>query len=113
MTARFYDRVPHPLRFEMVLCLVKGDPRALLQMPQHFSRKIDMAIQAGADCRTAERKLTQRFDRFLRARLRVSNLLRVTGKFLPQSDRGRVHQMGPTDLDNVPEFLRLGVESGV
>src|SRR6266513_2071975 len=98
MTARFHYGVPAPLRFEMVLCLVKGDPRALLQMPQHFSRKIDMAIQACANRCSAERKLTQRFDRFLRARLRISNLLRVTGKFLSRSDRGRVHQMGPTDL---------------
>ena len=113
MTARFHDCVPAPLRFEMVLCLVKGDPSALLQMAQHFARKIHMAIQACADRRSAERKLTQRLHRFLRARLRISNLLRVTGKFLSQSDRGRVHQMGPTDLDDVPEFLRLGFESGV
>src|SRR6266496_5869960 len=80
MTARFHDCVPAPLRFEMVLCLVKGDPSSLLQMPQHFSRKIDMAIQACANRCSAERKLMQSFDRFLRARLPVSNLLRVTGK---------------------------------
>ena len=72
--------------------------------------KIEMAIQAGADCGPAERELAQSFDRFLRARLRIRDLLRVAGEFLSESHRRRVHQMRAPDLDDVPEFFRLGFE---
>src|SRR4030095_15265947 len=102
-----------PLRFEMIFCLVKRDTGALLQVSQHFLWKIDMAIQSCAHCRSAERKLTHDFDRFLCAFFRVSDLLRVTGKFLTEPDRCRVHQMGPANLDDVPEFFCLGLERAV
>ena len=42
----------------------------------------------------------------------VGNLLRVTGKFLAEPDRCRVHKMGPTNLHDVPKFLRLCFERG-
>ena len=82
-------------------------------MPHHFPGKIDMAIQTGADCGPAERKLAQDFDRFLRARLRISDLLRVAGEFLSEPHRRRVHQMRAPDLHDVPEFFRLGFERAV
>ena len=57
MTARFDNRVLSALRFEMIFCLVKCDARALLQMPQHFLRKVDVPIQARAHRGSAQRKL--------------------------------------------------------
>src|SRR5207253_9511467 len=107
MSTQFNNRVLSALRFEMILCLVKGDPGALPQMPQHFAGKIDMAIYPCADRCSAERKLAQSIHRFLRALPGVGNLLGITGKFLPQPDRCRVHQMGPADLDDLPKLFRL------
>ena len=91
----------------MIFCLVKRDTRALLQVSQHFLRKIDVAVQARADRSSAQRKLAQNSQGFLRPLPGVSNLLRVAGKFLAEADRRRVHQMRPSDLDDVPEFVRL------
>src|SRR5436305_1197628 len=79
----------------------------LLDVPQHFVRKIGMPIQSGADRGTSEGNLTQNFDRFLRAFLSVHDLLRVARKFLAESHRRRIHQMRPTDLNNVPKFFCL------
>jgi hypothetical protein len=50
-----------------------------------------MAVQTGADRGSAQRNFAQSFDCFLRARLRVRDLLRVTGKFLAEPDRRRIH----------------------
>ena len=107
LPARFDNCILSALRFEMIFCFVKRDAGPLLQMPQHFFRKIDVPVQAGANGRPAKRQFAQNFDRFLRAVLRICNLLRVTGKFLTEPDRRRVHQMCPADLDDVPEFFRL------
>ena len=107
MTARFDNRVLSALCFEMIFCFVKFDARPLFQVPQNFLRQIDVPIQASADRSSAQRKLAQNFDRFLRAFFRIGNLLRVAGKFLAKPDRRRIHQMGPADLDDVPEFFRL------
>src|SRR5438876_8036431 len=82
MTARFDNGNLSALRLEMIFCLVKRDAGALLQMPQHFFRKIDMPVQPRADCCPAKGQLSQNFDRFFRARLCISNLLGVTRKFL-------------------------------
>ena len=79
-------------------------------MPHHFAGKIEMPIQAGADGGSAERELAQNFDRFFARALSVIDLLRVTGKFLAEPHRRRIHQMGAADLDDVPEFLRFRVE---
>ena len=105
--ARFDNCVLAALRFEMIFRLVKRDAGPLLQMPQHFFRKIDVPVQAGANCRPAKRQFAQNFDRSLRAVLCVGNLLRVTGKFLTEPDRRGVHQMCPANLDDVPEFFSL------
>src|SRR5437867_5832972 len=113
MTARFYDRVFSPLRFEMVFRLTKRDASTLLQMPQHFAWKIDMTIQTCAHGRSTERKLAQSLDRFLRAFFGVNNLLRIAGKFLAEPHRRRIHQVGPADLDDLPKFLRLGADHGM
>ena len=91
MTARFDNCILSSLGFEMILCLVKRDAGALFEMPEYFLRKIDMPIQTCADSRPAERQFTQSFDRFFGARLRVSNLLGVPGKFLAEPDWGRIH----------------------
>src|SRR5438270_13335696 len=91
----------------MIFCLAKRDTRALLQVSQHFLRKIDVAVQARADRSSPQRKLAQNFQGFLRPLLGVSNLLRVAGKFLAEADRRRVHQMRTSDLDDVPEFILL------
>src|SRR4030095_1459342 len=110
MPAYFNNRILPSLRFEMILCLVKRDAGALLQMPQHLSRKINMAVETCAHRRSAQRELAPNFDRFLRPFFGISNLLRVPGKFLSEPDRRRVHQMGPAYLNDFPEFFRLGVE---
>ncbi len=72
-----------------------------------------MPIQPRADGSAAEREFFQNRDRFLRAFARISDLLRVSGKFLTESDRGRIHQMGATDLDDLPKFLALCIERAV
>jgi hypothetical protein len=113
VTADFNDRVFSALRFKVVFCLVKRDASVLLQMPQHFFWKIDVSVQAGAHRGPAHCKFTQSFDRFLRAFFGISNLLRVTGEFLPEANRCRIHQMGSTDLHDIPELLRLSCKCGV
>ena len=57
MTAHFHDGVFATLRFEMVFCFVKDDAGALLQVPQYFSREIDISIQTCAYSCSAKRKL--------------------------------------------------------
>ena len=94
----------------MIFRLVKRDPGALLNVSQHLAGKIDIPVQTGANGGATERELAQNFDRFLRPLLSVSNLLRVTGKFLAESDRRRIHQMRPPNLDNLPKLLRLRVQ---
>src|SRR6478672_1663144 len=110
MAARFYHCVLAALRFEMIFRLVKCDPGALFDVIQYFLWKIEMTIQTGADCGPPKRNFAQSFDRFLRARLRIRDLLRVAGEFLSESHRRRVHQMRAPNLDDVPEFFRLGFE---
>src|SRR6187401_1913870 len=107
MAARLDNCVLAALSFEMIFCFVEFYPGPLLDVVQHFLRKIDMAIQTGADCSPAERNLTQSFDRFLRARLRVRDLLRVAGEFLSESHWCRVHQVRAPNLHDVPEFFGL------
>src|SRR5437868_3222747 len=94
----------------MVLCFVKCNPAAVLNVSQHLLREIDMSIQAGTNCGPADCELTQNVDRFFGARFSISDLLRVTGEFLAEPDRRRVHQMRAADFDDVPKFLRFGVE---
>src|SRR5713101_7924895 len=95
---------------EMIFCFAKSNASPLLDVPQHFARKIDMPVQTGADRSASKRKLTQNFDRFFRAVFSVSDLLSVAGEFLTQPDRGRIHQMRPADLDDVPKFLCLRIQ---
>src|SRR5207302_4395044 len=69
-----------------------------------------MSIQTGPNRSPAKRYLAQHFECFFSALFSVSNLLRVTGEFLPEPDRCRVHQMGPADLDNIPKLFCLCLE---
>src|SRR5437762_5115229 len=110
MAAPLYNGVLAALGFEMIFRLVKCYAGPLLDVVQHFLGKIDMAIQTSADCGPAERNLTQSFDCFLRARLRIRDLLRIAGEFLSESHWRRVHQMRASNLHDVPEFFRLGFE---
>ena len=66
-----------------------------------------------ADRRAAEGQLPQDRDRPLRPFARIGNLPGVAAEFLAEPDRGRIHQMGPADLDDPPEFVRLDVERAV
>ena len=66
-----------------------------------------MPIQPGANRGAAEGELSQRVDRLLGTPFPGTNLLRVTAEFLAEPDRRCVHQMGPTDLDHVVEFVRF------
>ena len=113
MSARFDNCVLAALRFKMIFRLMKCDPGALFDVVQDFLGKIEMAIQTSADCGSAQCDLAQSFDSFLRTRLPIRNLLRVSGEFLAQPNRCRVHQMRPTDLDDVPKFLRFCFKRGV
>src|SRR6476620_7157125 len=97
----------------MIFRFVECYPGALLDVIQYFSGKIDVAIQTSADCGPAERNLAHSFDRFLRARLRIRDLLRVAREFLSESYRRRVHQMRASNLYDVPEFLGLGFKRAV
>ena len=76
-------------------------------MRHHFFRKIDVAIQAR--CRRLFRRARVPAETRARSRalVRISDLLGVTGEFLAEPDRGRIHQMGAADLDHVPKFFRL------
>src|SRR5262249_23098576 len=107
MATRLDNCVLAALRFEMIFRLVKYDAGALLDVMQHFLRKLDMTIQTGADRGSAQRNFAPSFDGLLRARLRVRDLLRVTGKFLAEPDRRRIHQMRSADFYDVPKFLRF------
>ena len=91
VTADFNDCVLSTLRLKVVFCLAKSDAGALLQMPQHFFWKISMTVETGAYRSSAKCQLTQSFDRFLRAFFGISNLLRVTGEFLPEANWRRIH----------------------
>src|SRR4029077_17700204 len=103
MAARLDNCVLAALRFEMIFRLVERDPGVLLDVIQYFFGKIDMAIQTSADCGPTKRNFAQSFDHFLRARLRISGLLRVAGEFLSESHRSRVHQMRAPNLYDVPD----------
>src|SRR5438445_10981545 len=97
----------------MIFCFVKSNASPLLDVPQHFARKIDMPVQTGADRSASKRKLTQNFDRFFRAVFSVSDLLSVAGKFLTQPDRRLIHQMRPADLDDVSNSLCLRLQYAI
>src|SRR5438876_428869 len=97
----------------MIFRFVKFDVRALLQVPHDFFGKIDMSIQSCAHSRAAKGKLAQDFERFFSTRFSVTDLLRVTRKFLAEPDRGCIHQMSPADLDDVPKFFSLCFECGM
>ena len=97
----------------MIFRFVKSDPGSLFDMSQHFLRKIEMSVQAGADRSPAKRELAQNVNRFLRAVFSVPDLLRVTGKFLAEPDRRRIHQMRPADLDDLPKLFRFRIECAV
>ena len=114
LAARFHDRVFAALRFEMILRFAKCDAGALLEMPHHFARKIGMSIQARCrrPCRRARARCRTSIA-FSARSLRIGDLLRVAGEFLPEPDRRRIHQMSAADLDDVPKFLRLRVERAV
>src|SRR5215471_14851970 len=107
MSARFDNCVLAALGFEMIFRLIKCDPCPLLDVVEDLLRKIDMAIQTSADCGSSQCDLAQSLDRLLRTRLPIGDLLRVSGEFLAQSNRCRVHQMRPTDFYDVPKFLRF------
>src|SRR5262249_28230322 len=113
VTTYFDHRILSALCLKVVFCFVKSDASALLQMPQHFFWKVHVTVQTGAHCGSAKCQLTQSFDRLLRAFFGIGNLLRITGEFLPEPDRRRVHQMGSTDFYDVPEFFRFGGKCGV
>ena len=57
--------------------------------------------------------LVDDLDRFFRATFPVLDLLGVTGKFLAEPNRCRVHKMGAANLDDVPKFFRLRFECAV
>ena len=90
-TACFDEPILSSLRFEMVGCFAKFDAGSMLQMRHHFLREIDVAIQAGADSRSAERQFLQDADGALGAILRIAHLLRVTAEFLTEPHRRRIH----------------------
>src|SRR5437762_8286298 len=110
MAACLYHCVLAALSFEVIFRFVECDSSALLDVIQYFLGEIDMTIQTSADCGPAEGNLAQSFDRFLRARFRVRDLLRIAGEFLAESHRRRVHQMRAPNLHDVPEFFRLRSE---
>ena len=96
----------------MIFRFAKCDTGPLFEMTHHFGRKIVVAIEPGANCGPAEREFLQRGNRLLRAPFPKTHLLRVTAKFLAESHRSRVHQMGATDFDHVVELGRFRRKGG-
>src|SRR5437660_12830278 len=98
MTARFDNRVLSALRFEMIFCLVKCDARALLQMPQHFLRKVDVPIQARADRSSPRASSAKTLIRFCAASFTLATFCGVAGNFLPEPNGRRSIQRVPPIL---------------
>ena len=70
-------------------------------------RELRVGIDAGSDSRTAKRKLSQALRRILDTIDGELDLPRITAKFLTQSNRRSVIQMGSADLHNLVEGFRL------
>src|SRR5262249_56172975 len=98
MPARFDNCVLAALGFEVIFRLIKCDPGALLDMVQDFLGKIDMAIQTSANCGSAQCDLAQSFDRLLRTRLPVGNLLPVSAQSLHHPNPSPLHILSPHNL---------------
>src|ERR1700736_3816030 len=94
----------------MIARLPESDPGPVPEVAHYFSGKFGMTIQTGTDCGSSERQFFDRRDRVSGAQFAIFDLFRVTTEFLSQPNRSRIHQMGTTDFDHIPEFLRFCFE---
>src|SRR5436189_6079582 len=113
MPARFHDSILRALRFEMVDSFAELDPRPLFQMSHYFPGEFQVPVEAGADRGAAERQFRENIESAFQSFPRIEDLARITSEFLAEPDRGRVHEMGPPDLDDVPELFRFRFERAV
>jgi hypothetical protein len=86
-----------------------GDPRHLLGEALGEARK---AVEAGAHRRAALSELVQPRQGLLDPLDAVADLLGVAREFLTEGERRRVLEMGAADLDDLDEFVCLGLERG-
>src|SRR5947209_16208003 len=97
----------------MIFRFIKGDASALFDVTKGFLWKVDVAVQPCSYGSAAEGDFAQNFDGLFGALFGIGDLLRVTGEFLSEPDRGRIHQMGAAYFNNVPKFFCFCVERGV
>ena len=110
VAACFYHRVFRALRFKVILGFAELDSGPLFEVPHHFAGELDVPVQPRANGRSAQGKFFQRSYGPLGTFTRIRNLPGISAEFLAEPDRRRVHQVGPTNFDDTPEFVRLYVE---
>ncbi len=101
------DGVERRLGMEMVVGLTDGQAGEVRETGARTRRVVGMGIDPGPDRGPAERDL-QQFD--LGGADPPDRLVELTGialELLPETDRRRILEVGPTGLDDRPEGLRL------
>src|SRR5204863_1247629 len=98
------------LRFKMILRFFKLQSRKLRQILDGLSGKTWVGINAGADSRSAQRKLSQHVLEFLQTPDSQLNLPRISSKLLSKAYRRRILQMRTTDCHDEIKFLSLSRE---
>ena len=97
-TRGFDQAITGSLRFEVVLRFRQGQPCRRRKLGNNFLGKAEGGVDPGAGCCSAEGNLGHASDGRLDALDTQANLTRVAGEFLPQGDRGRIHQVGAPRL---------------
>jgi hypothetical protein len=100
-------------RLELVRGGDEGETGDLLDVLGEQLGEARLGVEAGADGGTALGKLKQARQRRLDALDAVGDLGDVAGELLTDGQRRRILKMGAADLDDVGEFLGLGVQSGM
>ena len=94
---------------EVIGSFCKRNPRLLGQRLADPLAKLRMGIDTASDRSSTDGQFIHRLGRHLGPLDRQSDLPCISPKLLAQSQRGRVHQVRSTDLDDaVPSFRLLG-----
>ena len=96
------------LGLKVILRLAEFKPRLLGKNGTDLAGKLRIGVDPRTDGRSADRQFQQPFQPQLHPKDPVRDLGGIAGKFLAQSYRGGVLQMGAPDLDDVGKFLGLG-----
>ena len=107
---RVHEPVVAGERLELVGRGHEGQAGQLRELRRHPHRELGMGVEAGAHGGAPERQLAHVGQRRLEVLQAVVELRHVARELLAQGQRRRVLQVGPADLHDVLEGLRLGVE---